>query len=139
MRLKRCTSPFCVDDRHDDASTSYLPRAIIPPIRSEAKGEAVRGGSGSGGYLDDAGTSRRVNRFRQRPGRARNFGMLGAASALVLAVLAAGHNAEASPSALAMSESFGAASTSYTATTLTASPGIATGAGDLLVATIRER
>jgi Phosphoesterase family/IPT/TIG domain len=63
----------------------------------------VRGGSGSGGFLNGAGTSRRVNRFRRRPGRARNFGMLGAASALVLAVLAAGHGAEASTSVLALS------------------------------------
>ncbi len=65
--------------------------------------------------------------------------MLVAASTIVVSILAAGHVADAANSAVGVSGSFGAASSSDTVTTLSAAPGSATGAGDLLVATIRDR
>ena len=77
--------------------------------------------------------------FRKRSGRARDIGMLVAASTIVVAIFTAGHVADAANSAVGVSRSFGAASSSDTVTTLSAAPGSATGAGDLLVATIRDR
>ncbi len=99
----------------------------------------MRGGLGIQVGVDGAAGSRNGSRFHTRGGRAHNIGLLIAGSTLVLAVLTAGTNVEAQNSVLAVSRSFGAASTSDTGSTLSASAGVATGTGDLLVATVRDR
>ena len=99
----------------------------------------MRGRFGSREEVDGGAVSGQRRGFRKRPGTARSMGMLVAGFTLVLAMLTAGHIAEAANAVLGVTGSFGAASSSYTATTLTTSPGTATGAGDLLVATIRNR
>jgi hypothetical protein len=98
----------------------------------------VRGRLATRVRVDGATNSQLGGGFRQRPGRAQNIGLLVAGATLVLGVLTAGQNVEAANS-VAVTGSFGAASTSGTVTTLNAAPSTATGAGDLLVATIRDR
>ena len=70
-----------------------------------------------------------------------NIGLLVAGSTLVLGVLTAGQSvARRRTPPARLTGSFGAASTTDTVTTLKAAPSVApTGAGDLLVATIRDR